>query len=254
MRLFDSHCHLAEEAFDGDREQVLRRMSDAGVRRALVSGYDPDSSRKALACAKAHPGLTASVGVHPLWSESWGEDVREELAELCAAGEVRAIGEIGLDYREKEPSARECQRRVCEAQLELAAGLGLPVCLHIVRAHGGMIALLKRYGSALRGGMCHGFSGSWEEAQEFLKLGMYISIGCAVMNPDAKKALRCAATVPEDRLLLETDSPWQARGEAGRSEPAAVSELCERVAVLRGVRPEALADVAYRNAEALFGM
>ncbi|MBR6028948.1 MAG: TatD family hydrolase [Clostridia bacterium] len=254
MELYDTHCHLDEDIFDPDREEAIQRMAESGVRRALVVGYDMETSLRAAACAERFPALRAAVGIHPRWSAAREAGDIDRLAELLHRREVRAIGEIGLELGRADDPPLENQSRMCEDQLILAADLNKPVCLHIIRAHENMLSLLKRFGGRVKG-VCHGFSGSWELAQAYLKLGLYIGIGGVVTWPTSKKAVRCAEMIPADRLLLETDSPWQTLSphQGGRNEPAYLPLILRRVAEIRGEDIERLAEQTTANAIALFG-
>ena len=175
IELFDSHCHVDEEYFDEDREEVLRRMSEAGVTRYAVLGSDMPLSRRAADYAAAHPGCWAAIGIHPGCADTFREEDLDTLASWSREEKVAAIGEIGLDYHYPDGPDRATQKRVCEAQMELAWALKLPVAYHIREAHQDMIDILKAHRAQLTGGIIHCFSGSWENAKEYLKLGYYIS-------------------------------------------------------------------------------
>ena len=255
MELFDSHCHVNEERFDEDREQVLARMREAGVTRCCVIGSDIATSRAAAAYAESHPGCWAAAGIHPHEAKGYREGDLEILTELLRSPRVPAIGEIGLDYH-YDLSPRETQRTVCALQMELAWTLGVPVAYHVREAHPDMLALMKERKGRLTGGIIHCFSGSWEIAQEYLKLGYYISFAGPVTFKKAPKLQEAAAKVPADRILIETDSPYMApepvRGT--RNEPANVRYVCRKIAELRGEDPEAFAAQTTRNALAAYGI
>ena len=224
MALFDSHCHVDEPKFDDDREDVLTRMAEAGVTRYAVIGSDMATSRHSADFAAAHPG----------WS-------KEE--------KVVAIGEIGLDYY-YDLSPRETQMTVCEAQMELAWELSLPVAYHIRDAHQNMLDIMKRHKKHLTGGIIHCFSGSWEIAKEYLKLGYFISFAGPVTFKKAPKLQEAAVNVPLDRILIETDSPYLSpepvRGR--RNEPTNVRYVAEKIAALREIPLEAFAQITMQNA------
>lgn len=161
MALFDSHCHVDEPKFDDDREDVLTRMAEAGVNRYAVIGSDMATSRHSADFAAAHPGCYAAIGIHPHEAKGFVEDDLQRLADWSKEEKVVAIGEIGLDYY-YDLSPRETQMTVCEAQMELAWELSLPVAYHIRDAHQDMLDIMKRHKKHLTGGIIHCFSGSWE--------------------------------------------------------------------------------------------
>ena len=254
VELFDTHCHLSDTDFDQDRSAVLARMAEMGVTRCAVIGYDLSSSETALRFAQETDGVCCAVGVHPEHADTLTPDVLDALRKLAAFPEVRAIGEIGMDLHwDTNPSA-EVQKKACIEQMELAHALSLPVSFHIRDAHMDMITLLKEHKSILSGGIMHCFSGSWEIAREYLKLGFYISFAGPVSFKKAPKLQEAARNVPLERLLIETDSPYMApepvRGR--RNEPGNVRHIAEKIAELRGMPFEELAERTTQNARNLF--
>ena len=250
MTLFDSHCHVNEERFDEDREAVLQRMREAGVVRYAVIGSDMATSEAAAEYAAVHEGCWAAVGIHPHEAKSYQEGDLERLTALLSRPKVTAIGEIGLDYH-YDLSPRDVQKDVCVLQMELAYRLNVPVAYHVREAHQDMLDLMKAQKGRLSGGIIHCFSGSWEIAKEYLKLGYYISFAGPVTFKKAPRLAEAVTQVPRDRLLIETDSPYMApepvRGT--RNEPANVRYVCEKIAALRGEAAEEVA--AYTTANAL---
>ena len=249
IELFDSHCHVDEPKFDGDRDTVLSRMREAGVTRYAVIGSDIASSRHAADYAAAHEGCYAAVGIHPHEASGYKEGDLDLLAQWVKEDKVVAIGEIGLDYY-YDHSPRDVQQKVCELQMELAYELGMPVAYHVRDAHQDMIDLMKAHRAHLSGGIIHCFSGSWEIAKEYLKLGYYISFAGPVTFKKAPKLQEAAVNVPLERLLIETDSPYLApepvRGR--RNEPTNVRHVAEKIAALRGMSLEELAAATTENA------
>lgn len=249
LELFDSHCHVDEPKFDADREDVLLRMREAGVTRYAVIGSDMATSRHCMDFARRHEGCYAAIGIHPHEASGMKDEDLDTLAAWVKEEKVQAIGEIGLDYF-YDFSPRDVQARVCEAQMELAWQLNLPVAFHIRDAHQDMLELMKRHRAHLTGGIIHCFSGSWEIAREYLKLGYDISFAGPVTFKKAPKLQESAINVPRDRLLIETDSPYLApepvRGR--RNEPTNVRYVCEKIAALRGESPEEVAAYTMENA------
>ena len=253
---FDSHCHLDEERFSGDREEVLSRMRENGVTRGAVIGSDLKTSLHAIAFAKAHaPNVAAVGGFHPHEAKSFREEDLDSIRDWYRQGEICAIGEIGLDYY-YDLSPRDVQREVCEKQMELAWELGAPVAFHIRDAHGDMLELMKSRKNKLTGGIIHCFSGSAETAREYLRLGYYISFAGPLTFKKAPKLQEAALVVPRDRLLIETDSPYLApepvRGK--RNEPSNVRYVGMKLAELRGETPEEVAAYTRENAMRVYGL
>ena len=250
IELFDSHCHVDEVQFDEDRDAVHARMLESGVTRYTVLGSDMATSRHAIDYTAVRPGAYAAIGIHP---ESAGRMQENDLAllrEWSKAPNVVAIGEIGLDYHYDDAAPRDVQAAVCEAQMELAWELGLPVAYHIRDAHQDMIEILKKHKAHLTGGIIHCFSGSWENAKEYLKLGYYISFPGTVTFKKAPRIQEVAVKAPRDRILIETDCPYMApepvRGR--RNEPSYVRYVAEKIAALRGETLEEVAAYTTQNA------
>ena len=252
---FDSHCHVDEEAFDEDREEVLSRMKANGVTRCAVIGSDMETSRRAAAFAAAHSGVVAAGGFHPHEASRFRESNLDELREMYQKGRIRAIGEIGLDFYYAH-SPRDVQREVCIRQMELAWELKAPVAYHIRDAHQEMLEIMKGMKARLTGGIIHCFSGSAEIAKEYLKLGYYISFAGPLTFKKAPRLQEAVKLVPKDRLLIETDSPYMApepvRGR--RNEPANVRYVGLKMAELRGEKPEEVAAFTTENAMQVYGI
>jgi len=249
--LFDSHTHLNEAAFSGDLPAVLERARQQGVREMLVVGYDLPSSAHAVSLARKY-GLYAAVGIQPHYAHQTGPRELARLEELARDPRVVALGEIGLDYY-RDRSPRPQQRRLLGELLSLARALDLPVVIHCREAFADLLEDLGREGKGWRGVM-HCFSGTVEQARDFLALGLHLSLAGPVTYPRAPKLWRVAQEVPLERLLLETDCPWLPpqphRGE--RNEPAYLIYTAARVAELRQEPLEAVAQATCRNARALF--
>ena len=252
---FDSHCHVDEEKFDEDRNTVLMRMREHGITRFAVIGSDMESSRHAIVFAKEHNGAVAAGGIHPHEAKNFREEHCDELAKWYRNGDIRAIGEIGLDYY-YDFSPRDIQRSACIRQMELAWEIGAPVVYHIRDAHGDMLEIMKSMKRKLTGGIIHCFSGSPEMAREYLKLGYYISFAGPLTFRKAPKLQETALIVPRDRLLIETDSPYMApepvRGT--RNEPANVRYVGMKLAELRGETAEQVAAYTMENALRAYGL
>ncbi len=257
MQLIDTHTHLDFEMFDDDRAQVIARARNAGVERIVVLGVHAANWQRVWQLACDEPSVHAALGLHPVFLEEHQDahvqQLRDWLERLRGEPKLCAVGEIGLDYYIGNPDI-ERQQRLLEAQLALAADFSLPVLLHVRRAHAPMIATLKRY-KLERSGVIHAFSGSWEEAREYLRLGFRLGLGGAGTWPQAQRMHRVLRQLPLEAIVLETDAPdIPPAGHAGeRNSPELLPEICRRLADLKGIDAHALAAASYRNSCELFG-
>jgi TatD DNase family protein len=248
--LFDSHAHLNFPEFASDLEAVLNRAREAGVGHILTVGTDLESSEQAVRLAERHEGIYAAVGIHPHDAAMAGEAALDELSRLAGSSpKVVAIGEIGLDFF-RNLSQREAQEDAFRRQLDLACRIGKPVIIHCRDAHSETVDILKTEGVSGVGGIMHCFSGDAVLARQCLDLGLLISLAGPVTYPNARKLAEVAKTVPQDRLVVETDSPFLPpqpyRGK--RNEPACLVVTARRVAELKGIKPDTLGDRMTRNA------
>lgn len=258
MKLFDSHCHLDDKVFDGDWDEVLLRMREAGVRRAMLVGVNVDSSRKAVRRAETEAGLYASVGVHPHDARSCSGAVIAELRRLGGSGKVKAWGEIGLDFNRMYAPRRD-QEAWMAVQLETAGELGLPVIFHERDSGGRFLELLRAHRPKGLEGVVHCFSGSEPELDAYLELGLHIGITGILTVRGRGAALRgMVPRIPRERLLVETDAPWLTpvpeRNRQRRNEPAFVRSVLLRLAEVRGEDAEELAEAVWSNTCRLFGV
>ena len=272
-RLFDSHAHIDHEEYtEEERAALMERIEASPVACVTDVGFDMESSRQAIADAAAKPWCFASVGVHPHDAESFTADDLEALRELIKAPGVVALGEIGLDfYRDLSP--REIQRDAFRKQLRLALEAEIPIIIHDRDSGGETIRILAEEGAfsdARKAAfpknpvtgvpdarvLLHCFSGSAEQALEYIKLGCTISIAGPVTYKNNHKTVRIAAEIPLAHLLVETDSPYLTpepyRGRP--NEPVNVEFVARKVAEIRGIAYETLADATYENAARFFGI
>jgi TatD DNase family protein len=253
LDLVDSHSHIDVAEFDDDRAGALARARAAGVRRQLVPAIALAGFAGLRDLCRAEPGLYPAYGLHPMYlAEHRGEHL-EELGAWIERERPVAVGECGLDYHVEGLDAAT-QRGYFQRQLEIAQDFGLPVILHARRAVDEVIAALKRVGGLC--GVVHSFSGSLEQAQQLWKLGFCLGIGGPVTYERARRLRGIVASMPLEYLLLETDSPDQPlHGHQGaRNEPALLVEVCQCVAGLRGVAPQAIAAATTRNVERTFAL
>jgi TatD DNase family protein len=269
MTLFDGHCHLDFPAFDGDREEVLRRAADAGVGSIFVPGVSPDNWAKlstwfegvesTVESGQRHMqegvALHCGIGLHP-----WQVDKMTDM-ELSAAlialphwlwktGAV-AVGECGLDAisakRTQSPITR--QRVAFQRQISLAKEQDLPLVVHAVRAHGEVLKMLQGAGPFPAGGVVHSYSGAPDLVPLYVELGFYLSFSASVVPKDAKRARQAARRVPPDRIMVETDSPDQSPpGRSRRNEPAWITDVIAVLAQERDEDPEELGARCAENA------
>ena len=258
MRFIDTHCHLFWEDFTGDIEQVLERAFEAGVSDMLVPATDFKTLQQALDLSRRFEHVFASAGIHPHDAAELPGDYIDRLKEAAgeeAVGEeaVLAIGEIGLDYH-YDFCPRPKQQEVLHAQLELAAGLDLPVIIHNRESDEDLYSILREHQDGTLRGQFHCFSSGPEYAERVLDIGFHISF---TGNVTFKKSTldEVLALVPDDRLLIETDSPFMSpmpfRGK--RNEPMRIPLIAERFATARGQSIEHIAEVTTGNALELYG-
>ena len=257
--MIDSHCHLADERFAGDLEQVVERAATAGVEGALVileAGNAAEAAR-ASRLETLWPAARYAVGVHPHQAHQFGADaaravdvVREQLAATPLA---RAVGEIGLDYH-YDFSPRDVQQEVFRLQVRLAREQDRPVVIHTRDADADTIAILREEGEGQVRGVLHCFTGTDALAESGLALGFYVSFAGIVTFPKAGALRETARRVPLERLLTETDSPFLApvphRGS--RNEPAHVARVVDALAAVHEIAASELAGRTAANFHTLF--
>lgn len=251
--LFDTHAHLEDERFDQDREQLIEELPEKGVAYVVNVGSTLETSRMSVELAARYPFIYAAVGVHPHEVSQMSSRDLATLEAMATGQKVVAIGEIGLDYY-YDFSPRELQREWFAQQIDLAYSLGLPIIIHDREAHADVLDILKAKKDRIVGGVMHCYSGSWEMAKDFMDLGLYISLGGPVTFKNAKRPVEVAQKIPLDRLVIETDSPYLAptphRGK--RNNPAYVGLVAQKIAEIRGMSFEEIAEITLNNAKKLF--
>jgi TatD DNase family protein len=253
--LVDSHTHIDTSRFDADREQVIAAAYAGGVTRMIDPGCDLASSRAALALAKAHPGVVfAGVGVHPHDATTYTNEVGAQLRAMAREPEVVAIGEFGLDYF-RMLSPRDVQRAVFCAHLELARACNLPCIIHVRDAHHDVMELLHTHGQGLRG-VFHCFSGNVPQAEECLQYQGFMLSFAGPLTREDNSLPDVARMAPLERILVETDSPYLVPKplKARRNEPLFVTHTARKLAELRGLTLEEIAQITTANAVRLFGL
>jgi TatD DNase family protein len=254
VTLVDSHCHLDHEQFAPDRDAVIERASAAGITRlmAIGTGDGPPGLEAAIRLAEAHPGIFATVGVHPHDASKAEPGTFDRLRDLLGHPKVLALGEIGLDYH-YDFSPRDVQRTVFERQIELALEASKPIVIHTREAWPDTLSILQAAGA--RTGIFHCFTGGPAEAEQGLALGFHLSFAGVLTFPKADNVRAAARLVPLDRLLIETDAPYLApapnRGK--RNEPAFILDTARKLGEVRGVTLEEIAATTTANFERLLG-
>jgi TatD DNase family protein len=260
----DSHAHLDGPHFSADRDLMIQRAYDAGIRALLAigNGSGPDELACAIPFAERYPWIYASLGVHPHEARLLTPAHLDAMRRLAAHPRVIAIGEIGLDYH-YDYSPRDVQQQVFRQQLEVAAELRLPILIHCRPSQGStnawddLLAILREHWAPTSlGGVMHCFTGELSHAQASLDLGFILSFAGNISYPKAENIRSAATMVPLDRFFLETDCPYLApmphRGQ--RNEPAYVVETTRHFALLRHLTPEAAGTHALENFLAFFNL
>lgn len=250
---FDTHAHLNDPKFKDDLPETLERAKANGVKFIVNVGYDLASSVKAVEIAQNYQECYAAVGIHPHDAKRVTEDTLEELKKLAQQDKVVALGEMGLDYY-RDLSPRDKQQEVFRQQIHLAKELKLPIIIHDRDAHGDVMQILKEEDAGENGGILHCFSGSWEMARQCIKLGFKISLAGPVTFKNATRLQDIAKLVPLEHLLIETDCPYLTpephRGK--RNEPAWVRHVAEKIAELKKISLEEVAQITTANALEVF--
>jgi TatD DNase family protein len=275
--MIDSHAHIAEEAYDDDRTDMLARAAAAGVEAVIVIGYDAPSSRRVVEVVRAAGGqpaggcvgdgsaetaggspevatgtveLYATAGVAPHHVLETDEDDLAAVRALLDEREVVAVGEVGLDYHYDMPA--KAQRRLFGRQLEWAVARDLPVVIHSREAEDDVLAGLRDHGCSR--GVIHCFTEGPAMAEGAVELGFYVSFAGIITFKSARDLRDIAARVPLERILVETDSPYLApvphRGR--RNEPAYVVEVARMIAELHETGVDEVERITAANARALF--
>ncbi|TCK16960.1 TatD DNase family protein [Thiogranum longum] len=253
MELFDTHCHLDVEAFDADRAQVLRRARELGVRNILVPGIEASRWDGLLELCESEPGLYPALGLHPVFLP---RHRTEHLAQLKQAVEKHrpvAIGEIGLDFFERELD-REAQHTLFEAQLSIAREAQLPVVLHVRKAHDEVLSCLGRI--PVPGGTVHAFNGSEQQARHYIDIGFKLGFGGTLTWERSRKIRALAANLPLEAIVLETDAPDMvvAQHPGERNSPEYLVHCLQSLAEVRDTAPDVLAQQTTYNARKVFGL
>lgn len=247
----DTHSHYDDEAFDLDRDELLKSFSKNKIDKVISIGCDIETSKNAVELSKKYDFVYASVGFHPNYAHLYDDNAEKILMDLAKNNEkVVAWGEIGLDYHYDEPK-KEIQIENFIRQIDVANKIGLPVSVHSRDAMGDTLEIVKNHRFK---GVFHCYSGSVETAKELVKMGYYISFAGTVTFKNAKNLKEVAKYVPSDRYLIETDCPYLSpepyRGK--RNSSLNLIYTAQYLADLRGVDLQTVADETTKNAQELF--
>jgi TatD DNase family protein len=247
--LIDSHAHLEMPEFEKDLEAVIRRAKESGVEYIFTVGTEKKDWKRALEIADSHPSIYAILGVHPHNAKEIDHQTYPTLRDLCRNGKVKAYGEIGLDFF-RNLSPRDLQLKRFREQIGVAKELGLPVVIHDREAHRETLEILKSEKAEESGGIIHCFSGDYEMAKACIDMGFRISIPGSITFNNAGALREIVKRIPLESLLVETDAPFLApvpfRGK--RNEPSYVRYTAQRVAEVKNISFEEVAEVTTENA------
>ena len=250
--LFDTHAHMDDHAFDADREALLSALPEQGLQLLMNPGCSLESSRNAVELARRYDYIYAAVGSHPDAADEVDDAAIAEYRTLCKLNpKVKAIGEIGLDYH-YEDIPRQIQLKAFRAQMELAKELDLPVIVHEREAHEDGMQVVRDFPEVT--GVFHCYSGSAEMARQLVDRGWYIGFTGVLTFKNARKALEVAASIPRDRIVIETDCPYMSpepfRGK--RNDPGKLYRMAEKLAEIWGVSVAEARRITLENGKRLY--
>lgn len=254
MKIFDTHCHLNAEQYEGNLDQVILNAQELNVTDIMIIGTNIEDSIKAIEIANKYDNVYASVGIFPIDLAYMKETDLETLEKIVGNNKVLAIGEVGLDYYHENIN-KEQQKFYFKYFLEFANKHNLPIIIHTRDADLDTLTILKENKNLLNnGGVMHCFSGSKEMAKEYIKLGFYISFAGPLTFKNADRTREVAKSIPLDRILVETDSPYLTpvpfRGKL--NEPKNVYYTLQMMAQIHEKSIEEMANITYNNARKVF--
>lgn len=253
--IFDTHAHYDDEAFDGDREELLESLPRNGVARVVNVGASLASCRRTIELMERYDFIYGALGIHPNETAELTEEDIVWLGQQCRLGKCVAVGEIGLDYYWDEPD-RDIQKAWFVRQMDLARELKLPVIIHSRDAAKDTVDLMTAEKAGDIGGVIHCYSYTKETARVFLDMGFFIGIGGVLTFNNAKKLKEAAEYIPMDRFVLETDCPYLApvpnRGK--RNSSLNIPCVARAMAQIKGISEEEVRSAAWENAHRLYRM
>ncbi len=253
--LFDTHAHYDDERFEQDRYEIIEEAHNNGISYILNASCNIATAIESIALSQKYEYIYAAVGIHPHNVDEANKNTIPALMDFAEKKKVVAIGEIGLDYY-YDISPKELQKKWFAAQIEMAKAIKKPIIVHDRDSHEDIIKIIKEENAKEIGGVLHCFSGSVEMAKEVLKNNFYISLGGPVTFKNARKTVEVAKYVPLERILIETDSPYLTpepfRGKRNNSK--FVKYIAQKIAEIKGISFEEVAQETTRNAKELFGI
>lgn len=252
-KIFDTHAHYDDEAFDPDRDELLRGLPENGIEKVVNVGASLASCRRTLELMNRYEHVYGALGVHPSETAELDEEALAWLRQQCQVEKCVAVGEIGLDYYWDEPD-REVQKKWFVRQLGLARELKKPVIIHSRDAAKDTVDLMKAERASEIGGVVHCYSYTTDTAKQFLDMGFYFGIGGVLTFQNARKLKEAAAYLPLDHIVLETDCPYLApvpnRGK--RNSSLYIPYVVTALAKLKGVEEDTVRQAAWENAHRLY--
>lgn len=254
MKIIDSHCHLNISPLVEQIDTIIADANAVGVQEFIVPGIMAAQWEKLLILGRKNMGIYCAAGLHPLFVEHHLTSDLITLEQLCQQNLLVAIGEIGLDFYNGKQQERK-QQQLFEQQLEIADKTGLPIILHVRKAHDQVLATLRRK-KFTYGGSIHAFNGSMQQAGHYIQLGFVIGIGGAITYERATKLRTTATLLPEESIVIETDSPDMliAGKEKGPNRPEYLIEILHVLSKLRQTTPEQLGKATLRNTHRVFNI
>ena len=253
MRIFDTHAHYDEEAFDQDRRNLLERIHAAGVEHIVNMGASLENCRNTLKLVGEYPFFYGAIGIHPDEVGTLTEEDMKWLGEHLEDDRIVALGEIGLDYYGNSENKQE-QAYWFRRQIELAKEHHKPIVVHSREATEDTLRMIKETDAKSVGGVIHCFSGSKEIAAEYVKMGFFIGVGGVVTFKNGRTLKEVVQHIPLESIVTETDCPYLAptpfRGQ--RNDSSYISYVIEEIATLRGQSAEEIAPVLYENCRRLY--
>ncbi|MCP1639588.1 TatD DNase family protein [Streptococcus gallinaceus] len=255
LEIFDTHTHLNVENFKGIEQEEINLARELGVTKMNVVGFDQETIERSLKLSDQFPEVYSTIGWHPTEAGSYTQEIEGMIVKNLPNPKVIALGEIGLDYHWME-DPKEVQFEVFKRQIQLSKDHDLPFVVHTRDALEDTYQIIKEAGVGPRGGIMHSFSGSLADAQKFVDLGMMISFSGVVTFKKALDIQEAAQHLPLDKILVETDAPYLAPvPKRGRENKTAYTRyVVEKIAELRGMTVEEVADATYRNAMRMFNL
>lgn len=250
---FESHAHYDDKRFRTDREELLKELLPAsGIDYIINIGCDVKSSEMSLHLANKYDYVYAAVGIHPGELEDISSKTIEKLRQLSKDSKCVAIGEIGLDYHYDDGYPKEMQRFWFRQQLRLAEEVNKPVVIHSREASQETFDIIES--TKVRKGVIHCYSGAWQMAEDYVKMGYHIGVGGVVTYSNAKKLVEVVEHIPLESILIETDCPYLAptpnRGK--RNDSRNLEYVVKKIAEIKGTTPEDVAKVTFDNAKKVF--